>query len=397
MVRPDLIAALTATDADVCPPNFTDHVFKTAHSVPISVRVWPAPSHFTTPRPFLLWTHGGGWIGGAHFTPRPWLLPAFHALGYHIIGNGYRLCPNVDVETSLNDCLDAVAWCRKELPGVIGEGRVDVERYGIVGESAGGHLVTLMATRLDPSPRVIIDIYGVVDLMDPRTGFATPPPSAYKPPSSPSTRDPSDDSEITEAEVLAALHDHDPSHALSDAVFSKADLTRPLTKNWKVDFPITHRIRLQLACQNYLATPGAKYVAFFHPERFSSHDEVIKFLKTMSPAQILEGEEYVSGRKKYPPTAFLHGTADEPVPVEQTYAFDEQLRNLGVETVVCIEEGGPHVFDHVYKVSLLLCALSGPSWQTANSYFFTTQSPDVTGWKEHIQPVVDFVQKHIEA
>jgi len=27
----------------------------------------------------------------------------------------------------------------------------------------------------------------------------------------------------------------------------------------------------------------------------------------------------------------------------------------------------------------------------------TTQSPEVAGWKEHIQPVVDFVQKHIEA
>ena len=214
--------------------------------------------------------------------------------------------------------------------------------------------MTLMATRLDPSPRVIIDIYGVVDLMDPRTGFATPPPSAYKPSlSPPAPRDPSDDSEITEAEILAALHDHDPSHALSDAVFSKADLTRPLTKNWKVDFPITQRIRLQLACQNYLSTPGAKYVALFHPERLSSHEEVIAFLKTMSPKQILEGEEYVSGKKKYPPTAFLHGTADEPVPVEQTYAFDEQLRKLGVKTMVCIEEGGPHVFDHVYKVRRL--------------------------------------------
>jgi len=248
--------------------------------------------------------------------------------------------------------LDAVAWCRKELPGVIGKDRVNVERYGIVGESAGGHLVTLMATRLVPQPKVVIDIYGVVDLMDPRTGFAVKPKEAYKPSSIPPARGSSDESEISEAEILAALHDHDPSHALSDAVFSKADLTRPLTKNWKVEFPITQRIRLQLACQNYLSTPGAKYVALFHPERFSSHEDVIKFLKTMSPAQVLEGEEYTSGKKKYPPTAFLHGTADEPVPVEQTYAFDEQLRKLGVETVVCVEEGGPHVFEHVYKVSL---------------------------------------------
>jgi acetyl esterase/lipase len=373
MVRADLIEALTKSDADVCPPNFTDHVYKQAHGVDIGARVWPAPSNFKGPRPFITWIHGGGWIGGAHFTPRPWLVPAFHSLGYHIIGGAYRLCPNVDVETGLNDCLDFVAWCRKELPGVIGEDRVDVDRYSVLGESAGGHLVTLMATRLEPPPKVVVDIYGVTDFLDPYTGMTTPPKEPYKPSSAPTATKSESDEEITPEEILTGLHDHDPAHALSDSIFSNSDLTRPLTKNWKVDFPITRRIRLQLAMQNSLSTPGTKYVGLFHPERFNSHEEVVAFIKSVSPMQILDGEEYTSGKKKYPPTAFLHGTADEPVPVDQTHRFAAKLKKLGTETVVCIEEGGPHVFDHVYS------------------------GPEIEGWKEYIQPVVDFVQKHIEA
>lgn len=374
MVRADLIEALTKSDADVCPPNFTDHVYKTAHGVDIGARVWPAPSTSTKPKGFVLWIHGGGWVGGAHFTPRPWLVPAFHKLGYHIIGGAYRLCPHVDVETSLNDCLDLVAWCRKQLPSVIGEDKLDVNRYCILGESAGGHLVTLMATRLEPQPRVVVDIYGVVDFMDPYTGMTTPPKEPYKPSTASAAAEKADsDAEITEEEILAALHDHDPSHALSDAVFSKSDLTRPLTKNWKVDFPITRRIRLQLAVQNYTSTPGSKYVGLFHPERFGSHQEVLAFIKSMSPLQFLDNEEYTSGRKKYPPTAMMHGTADEPVPVDQTHRFAKKLKELGTEIVVCIEKDGPHVHDHVYS------------------------GPEIEGWEEHIQPVVDFVQKHLEA
>jgi len=231
-----------------------------------------------------------------------------------------------------------------------------------------------MATRLDPAPKVVVDIYGVVDFLDPKSGMTTAPKEAYKPSASAPSKEVDDSqTDFSKDEILAAIHDHDPSHALSDAIFSNSDLARPLTRNWKVDFPITRRIRLQLACQNSLGDEGIKYVGLFHPERFNNHEEVLSFIKSVSPQQILDGEEYTSGKKKYPPTAFLHGTADDAVPVEQTHKFAAKLKKLGTETVVCIEEGGPHVFDHVYS------------------------SPEIEGWKEYIQPVVDFVQKHVEA
>jgi hypothetical protein len=41
-----------------CPPGFSDHVYKVAHGVEISLRVWPAPKEKKN-APWLLWFHGG--------------------------------------------------------------------------------------------------------------------------------------------------------------------------------------------------------------------------------------------------------------------------------------------------------------------------------------------------
>ena len=93
------------------------------------------------------------------------------------------------------------------------------------------------------------------------------------------------------------------------------------------------------------------YTALFHPERFKDEEGVEEYARTLSPYQVLEGEAYGSGRKVFPPTAFMHGDVDEAVPVSQSVKMEERLRGLGVDTVLCVEQGGPHVYDQVYSVS----------------------------------------------
>lgn len=51
----------------------------------------------------------------------------------------------MDVERSVLDCVDCVNWCRKELEGIIGKGRIDADRYAVTGESAGGLMVSMIA------------------------------------------------------------------------------------------------------------------------------------------------------------------------------------------------------------------------------------------------------------
>ncbi|KAK7988759.1 hypothetical protein PG989_009074 [Apiospora arundinis] len=358
------------------PDGFTDHVFKTEHGVDLGARVWPAPDTGSSsgPRPFVTWTHGGAFVGGNHYSPLSWLVPGFHALGYHVVSNAYRLCPQVDLEGSIEDCVDFIAWCRRELPAIIGHDKVDVDRYVITGESGGGYMVTNMATRLPaPAPRAVVDVYGAVDLFDPYNGlFETVDQTAY--PAWGSDKDDPLQQEFSEERLLAVIRgDRDQAHAISAALFSGGQVLEgeeQISAALKAPFPFTERVRLQAAIHSYLSSVWplggrhrSAYTALFHPERFagepgddeqsseSKQDAKVRaFARTVSPMQILDSEPFVSGTKKYPPTAFLHGSADVAVPLSATERFAAKLQALGVETLVSVEPDEPHVFDQVYTV-----------------------------------------------
>ncbi|KAK8083286.1 alpha/beta-hydrolase [Apiospora saccharicola] len=388
--RADVTESLSR--ARLAPDGFSDHVFKIEHGVELGARVWPAPDNTTNdrePRPFVTWTHGGAFVGGNHFAPLSWLIPGFHALGYHVVSNAYRLCPQVDLEAGIEDCVDFIAWCRCELPGILGEDKVDVNRYVITGESGGGYMVTNMATRLpEPAPRAVVDVYGLVDLLDHRL-FEQVDQSAY--PAWGSDKDEPLQQEFSEERILSVIREgRNPAHAVSAALFAGSQVLEgeaQLTAAWKTPFPFTERVRLQVAVHSYLSSVWplggrhqSAFTALLHPERFtvsSDEDEKLKekvraFACTVSPMQILDTEPYVSGAKKYPPTAFLHGSAKIAVPLGQTERFAAKLRALGVETLVSVEPDEPHVFDQVYT------------------------DPSVPGWYDYIQPVIDFVARHVE-
>jgi len=229
-----------------------------------------------------------------------------------------------------------------------------VDRYAIAGESAGGFMVMAMALQLTsltvPPPRAVVDIYGLIDLFDARSALFTPidPTHVW----------PAWTGEFSEEEVLAAVHDHDPAHALADAPFHEGQLDMSdaeLGTSWATTFEVTKRVRLQCAVHTWVSRHGARgramYTALFHPERFADEEEVKRYARTLSPYQVLETEVYTSGRRVFPPTAFMHGSVDEAVPVSQSVKMEERLRGLGVDTVMCVEPGGPHVYDQVYSVS----------------------------------------------
>ena len=91
--------------------------------------------------PALCVVHGGGWLRGDKTKLRP-LAQALAARGYVTAAIEYRLGGEARFPAAIRDCNAAVGWlranCRKY--------RIDPERIGAVGGSAGGHLVGLMAT-----------------------------------------------------------------------------------------------------------------------------------------------------------------------------------------------------------------------------------------------------------
>lgn len=333
-----------------CPPGFSDHSFKTDSGGELAVRIWPADPPFHEPAPVVFYTHGGGWFAGNHFAPLPWMEPGFRQRGYHIVSNNYRLGPQASYEMQLQDCMDAVSWCRAKLPSILGTDKVDMSQLILCGESGGALLAGLMGHHLSPPPKAVILVYGILD------------PAAAWPILAPVPENSSDTplwvGEFSDAELEELLKDRDESNVLTDALWADENKTtseQVLSRCWKTDVRFTRRIRLQAELLQWRSDIAARVGSFvrsvrlgcLHSERFANEDDLAAFLLSMSPSPLLETRTW------YPPTAFLHGMADKAASVAQSQAMANRLKAMNVPIVECYEPNEDHVFDHKYTVSSL--------------------------------------------
>jgi acetyl esterase/lipase len=92
------------------------------------------------PFPAVVCVHGGGWVGG----DRKQMAGTIESLakrGYVAAAPDYRLAPKHRFPACVEDCKAAVRWLRANA----GKYRIDPDRVGAVGLSAGGHLVCMLA------------------------------------------------------------------------------------------------------------------------------------------------------------------------------------------------------------------------------------------------------------
>ena len=126
-------------------------------------------------RPAVLFVHGGDWMGGSlgqtGFIDR--LRPALNRAGFVVAAIDYRLAPKYKAPAQTEDTACAVRYLRT-WAHTLG---IDPRHIGAWGDSAGGQLVSLVAT----APRstgffagpyqqqsnrlqAVVDMYGIVDL-----------------------------------------------------------------------------------------------------------------------------------------------------------------------------------------------------------------------------------------
>lgn len=85
--------------------------------------------------PVIIWFHGGGLEGGNKEIPKE-----LQNHNYVVVGVNYRLLPKVQVDQTIDDAAEAVAWVFKNISHYGG----DTKRIVITGHSAGGYLSMML-------------------------------------------------------------------------------------------------------------------------------------------------------------------------------------------------------------------------------------------------------------
>ena len=93
------------------------------------------------PRPAVVFIHGGGWYKGSRSAFAP-LARKLAAGGFVTANIEYRLSGEAPFPAAIHDCKAAVRWLRANAEKY----KLDPDRIGAVGGSAGGHLCGLLAT-----------------------------------------------------------------------------------------------------------------------------------------------------------------------------------------------------------------------------------------------------------
>ena len=124
--------------------------------------------------PVLLEIHGGGWIFGSKNEQGIPMMLRMAAQGWVCVSANYRLSPHATFPEHLVDVKRALAWIREHVAEYGG----DPDFVVVTGQSAGGHLASLVALTanrpelqpgfedVDTSVRGCVSFYGVYDFLD---------------------------------------------------------------------------------------------------------------------------------------------------------------------------------------------------------------------------------------
>lgn len=118
-----------------------DVEYGTGNSRPLRMHILLPKAESKTPRPVVVWIHGGGWQGGHRDSGLPRLLPLVKQ-GFVGASIEYRLSAEAKFPAQLEDCRTAIRYLRTNAKAL----NIDPNRIGVWGESAGGHLVALLGT-----------------------------------------------------------------------------------------------------------------------------------------------------------------------------------------------------------------------------------------------------------
>lgn len=165
--------------AEEAPVAQYDLVYGTAEGVSLKLDLF-SPAGTAGTLPGLVLIHGGGWVAGSKQEFRTFALEMTKQHGFVCVSIDYRFAPRFRFPAQVEDAKCAVRWLRANAERL----RVDPQRIGAIGKSAGGYLAMMLGV-LNPQdgwegsggqPDESSKVEAVVSISGPTTFIADQPP-----------------------------------------------------------------------------------------------------------------------------------------------------------------------------------------------------------------------------
>lgn len=237
-------------------------------------------------------------------------------LGFVVVVPEYRLCPQVDLyEGPITDAMESFTWTKEVLPRLLERDAgvlIDPERVAAMGNSAGGclalHMVSLNSAiwicdshvvqgAAPQSAKAILALYPYIGYDN--SFYSTPLP-AFK-------------------DVPAIPED-----------FQNQIFEGPPVYRFPMVFLENHQPDLSLPRQAWMISQirdGTLMKTINGGDDYTKVDPIYSFTE------------------KYPPTCFIHGTADAMVSHDFSARAETALEELDVDTELLYVDGADHAFD----------------------------------------------------
>lgn len=115
------------------------------------------------PFPAAVLVHGGGFEAGDKQTYITYIFEPLTEAGIAWFSIDYRLSPKHQFPAATDDVEEAIRWVKRNASKY----KVDADRLALIGESAGGHLVSYVGARNLTTSRVkaVVPFYGIHDFV----------------------------------------------------------------------------------------------------------------------------------------------------------------------------------------------------------------------------------------
>lgn len=156
------VLVLLFASAGLC--TATDfHDVEYSHVGAVSLRLDAHIPDGSGPFPAAILVHGGGWIAGDKQQYITYLFQPLTEANFAWFSINYRLAPQCPFPAQADDLESAIRYVRANLAKY----KVDPKRIALIGESAGGHIVSYVGGRNKPDTRVsaVISMYGIHDFI----------------------------------------------------------------------------------------------------------------------------------------------------------------------------------------------------------------------------------------